>query len=175
MRYAAICLLCLLSLAACQRASTPAASTASTAANGAAAPASNASAKKPASGLFAMFSGDSEPAPVDMGGFKIVSITLGNSVDAEQQVPVGKTVFDPKDRIYASVLSTGSHQGLKLSAKWTTETGATVAESEQALVPTAATVTTFSLRNRDPWPPGKYQLVVSIDQRPQDVISFEVQ
>ena len=163
--------LCMLALTACQR--TPAPATATTAA-GQATPATAASAEKPASGFFAMFSGKTEEAPVDLGDFKVVSVTLGNAVDAEQQVPVSKTVFGRNDRIYAAVLSTGQHQGLKLSARWTTADGQLVAESEQALVPTSATVTTFSLRNSEPWPAGKYQLVVAIDKQPQSTIPFEI-
>ena len=165
------CLFCLLALTACQR--TPAPTTA-TATPGQATPAAAASADKPASGFFAMFSGKAEEAPVNLGDFKVVSVTLGNAVDAEQQVPVSKTVFGRDDRIYAAVLSTGQHQGLKLSARWTTADGQLIAETEQVLVPTSATVTTFSLRNGEPWPAGKYQLVVAIDQRPQSTIPFEI-
>ena len=171
MRHALNCLACLLVLSACHRAEAPATATTTP---GQTAPAVAASSEKPASGFFAMFSGKSEPAPVDLGDFKIVSVTLGNAVDAEQQVPVSKTVFGRNDRIYAAVLSTGQHQGLKLSARWTTADGQLVAESEQALVPTSATVTTFSLHNDDPWPVGKYQLAVSIDKQRQSAIPFEI-
>jgi hypothetical protein len=72
------------------------------------------------------------------------------------------------------VLSTGQHQGLKLTARWTTADGQLIAETEQALVPTSATVTTFSLRNGEPWPVGKYQLVVAVDKQPQSTIPFEI-
>jgi len=163
--------MCLLALSACQR--TPAPATATTT-SGQSTPAAAVSAQKPASGFFAMFSGNSEEAPVDLGDFKIVTVALGNAVDAEQQVTVSKSVFGRDDRIYAAVLSTGQHQGLKMSARWTTAEGQLVAESEQMLVPTSATVTTFSLRNGDPWPAGKYQLVVAIDKHPQSTIPFEI-
>jgi hypothetical protein len=166
-------MLCLLVLSACQRAPAPAA-TAAGATPEPAAPAAAASAEKPASGFFSMFSSKPAEAPAALGDFKIVSVTLGSAVDAEQQVPVSKSVFGRYDRIYAAVLSTGQHQGLKLSAKWTTADGQLVAESEQALVPTSATVTTFSLKNGEMWPVGKYQLVVSVDQLPQSTVPFEV-
>jgi hypothetical protein len=160
---------CLLALSACHRAAAPATATANPAA-----PAAAASAEKPASGFFSMFSSKPEQAPVDLGDFKIVSVTLGSAVDAEQQVPVSKTEFGRNDRIYAAVLSTGRHQGLTLSARWTTADGQLVAETEQALVPTTATVTTFSLRNGEPWPAGKYQLVVAVDKQPQSTTAFEI-
>ena len=163
--------LCLLALSACNRAPVPATATMTP---GQAAPAAAATAEKPASGLFSMFSSQPEPAPAELGDFKIVSVTLGNTVDAEQQVPASKNLFGRYDRIYAAVLSTGQHQGLKISARWTTADGQLVAESEQALVPTSATVTTFSLRNGEPWPAGKYQLVVAVDKQPQSTIPFEI-
>jgi hypothetical protein len=169
MRHALNGMICLLALSACQRAPAPTSAT-----TGAVAPAAAVTAEKPASGFFGMFSDKPEPAATDLGDFKIVSVTLGNAVDAEQQVPVGKTVFGRNDRIYAAVLSTGQHQGLKLSARWTTADGQVVAETEQTLVPTSATVTTFSLHNGEPWPVGKYQLVVSIDKQAQSTIPFEI-
>ena len=173
MRVVLIATLLLFALPGCQRGSTPPAT--STVANAAApaAPANPVSAEKP-SGFFSMFTSKPEQAAPDLGDFKIVSVTLGNAVDAEQQVPVERSVFDKKDRIYAAVLSTGSHQGLKLAARWTTADGQLVAETEQPLVPTSPTVTTFSLRNGEPWPAGKYQLAISIDQQVQRTIPFEI-
>ena len=173
MRHVLIAMFCLLALDACHRAAAPASVTTG-ATPGQPSPVAAASAAKPASGFFSMFSSAPAETPAGLGDFKIVSVTLGSAVDAEQQVPVSKTVFGRYDRIYAAVLSTGQHQGLKLSAKWTTADGQLVAESEQALVPTSATVTTFSLRNGEMWPVGKYQLVVSVDQQPQNTQAFEI-
>jgi hypothetical protein len=172
MRHALIAIVFVLALGACQRASAP---MPAAVAPGQVAPASPASAEKPATGFFSsMFSSKPEQAATDLGDFKIVSVTLGNTIDAEQQVPVAKTVFGRQDPIYASVLSTGQHQGLTLSARWTTADGQLVAETEQALVPTTATVTTFSLRDGEPWPVGKYQVVVSVDKQPQNTTTFEI-
>jgi hypothetical protein len=170
MRHALIACVVVLGLCACQRTPAPAATTA----QAGAAPAAATSAEKPKSGLFGMFSSAPEPPPVDLGDFKIVSVALGSAVDEEQQVSVSKSVFGRNDRIYAAVLSTGQHQGLNLSARWTTADGQLVAESEQALVPMSPTVTTFSLRNAEPWPVGKYQLVVSVDKQPQSTLPFEI-
>ena len=170
MRHALIASVFLFGLSGCQRTPAPTAATA----QAGSAPAAAASAEQPKSGLFGMFSSAPEPPPVDLGEFKIVSVAVGDSVDSEQQVPVNKSVFGRNDRIYASVLSTGRHQGVTLSARWTTVDGQLVAETEQSLVPTSPTVTTFSLRNREPWPAGKYQLVVSVDAQPQSTISFEI-
>lgn len=162
----------LLGLGACSRSPAPPAANAT--ASGPAATASAASAEKPSSGLFGMFASAPEPPPVDLGEFKIVSVALGNSVDGDQQVIASRDVFGQNDRLYAAVVSTGRHQGLKLTARWSTAEGQLVAQTEQVLVPTSPTVTTFSLRNEQPWPAGKYQLVVSIDQQVQSTVPFEI-
>lgn len=118
----------------------------------------------------------SDPAlpPLDLGEFKIISITLGNQLDAEKNVIAAKTLFSGKDNIHASVVSTGKHQGLKMSAKWTTADGAPVAETEQVLVPDAAMVSTFSLSNAEPWPPGLYKVSIALEGHEQQSIGFEV-
>ncbi|HMB56471.1 MAG TPA: hypothetical protein VKM35_04615 [Arenimonas sp.] len=151
------------------------------AAKGAQATTAPAAANKPAKkdgGLFGLFGGNAatdEPAQApELGEFKIATVTLGSSVDNENNVVAGKTVFTPREPIYAAVLSTGTHQGLKISAKWTTADGQLIADTEQTLVPASATITTFSVRNPGGWPAGKYQVAISIDRHPMETRSFEV-
>ena len=115
-----------------------------------------------------------EPALPDLGEFRIVSVALGTSLDADNNVGDAKTVFSPKDPIHAAVLSSGPHAGLTLVAHWTAADGTVVAHSEQPLVATGPTVTTFSVRNREPWPPGMYQLAVQVDGRTLQSRAFEV-
>jgi hypothetical protein len=128
-------------------------------------------------GLFGFIGKDdaaAEAAPPDLGQFQIVSVALGTSLDADNNVAASRTVFSPKDPIHAAVLSSGPHAGLTLVAHWTAADGTVVAHSEQALVPTGPTVTTFSLRNREPWPPGMYQLAVQVGGRTLQSRAFEV-
>jgi hypothetical protein len=130
-------------------------------------------------GLFGFIDKDEPAAPAapatpDLGQFQVVSLTLGTALDADNNVRDAKTVFSPKDAIHAAVLSSGPHPGLKLVAHWTAADGTVVAHTEQPVVATGPTVTTFSLRNAEPWPAGMYQLAVQVDGRTLQSRAFEV-
>ena len=112
--------------------------------------------------------------PPDLGDFKIVSILLGKSLDADRIVVGDSDSFGRKDKIHASVLSTGAHAGLRLSAKWLAPDGSLVAETEQPLVPIAGTATTFSIENPTGWPEGDYQLVVGVNGSTLQTRKFRV-
>jgi len=133
-------------------------------------------AKEKKDGLFGgMFA--SEPAPaakLDLGEFKLLDVAVGTSLDSDNLVSKPRTIFSTKDKIYASVLSNGKHQGLNIKARWTAPDGKLVAETEQALVPTSGTVSTFSISNDQPWPAGAYTLDISLDNVVQRTVSFEV-
>ncbi len=116
-----------------------------------------------------------QPPPPDLGDFKIVSVLLGTSIDADRIVEGDAETFAPKDKIHASVLSTGAHDGLRLSAKWLAPDGSIVAETEQALAPTTATATTFSIANPTGWPVGDYQLQVAVNGSLLQTRSFKVE
>lgn len=111
---------------------------------------------------------------IELGAFRIVSVLLGNAVDADKLVMVDSNVFSRKDPIYASVLSTGAHQGLRISAKWLAPDGAIIAETIEAVVPTSATVTTFSISNPAAWPAGDYQVLIGVNGRTLDTKKFKV-
>lgn len=114
-----------------------------------------------------------EPA-LDLGEFRIVSVLLGNAVDADRVVLADSAVFGRKDSIYASVLSTGAHQGLRLSAKWLAPDGSTIADTVEPVVPTTATATTFSVSNPQGWPSGEYQLEIGINGKTWHTEKFQV-
>ena len=127
-------------------------------------------------GLFGFIDKDEPAAPAgpSLGEFQVVSVALGTALDADNNVRDAKTVFSPKDPIHAAVLSSGPHPGLKLVAHWTAADGTVVAHTEQPVVATGPTVTTFSLRNPEPWPAGMYQLAVQVDGRTLQSRAFEV-
>ncbi len=129
-------------------------------------------------GLFGFLGGDKPadadaPAP-DLGEFKITSVSLGNSLDKENNVVAAKQAFATSDTIHAVVLSTGKHAGLTLSAKWNTADGALVAESAQALVPTSPTYTAFTVKNPAGWPPGKYQVAIAVNGHVLQTRTFDI-
>ncbi len=131
--------------------------------------------KEKTDGLFGgIFSDEPKPAALDLGEFKLLEVNLGTAVDADNLVVNPKTQFGPKDKIYASVLSSGKHQGLNIQAKWTAPDGTLVAETEQALVPTAGTVSTFSISHDQPWPVGAYTLDISLNGLVQRTVNFEI-
>ncbi len=155
-------------VAGCDKAPSKPAKPAGTAATAATPASSDANTPAPAD------ASESALPALDLGEFKIISITLGNQLDAEKNVIAAKTVFSTKDAIHASVVSTGKHQGLKMVATWTTADGLPIAETEQVLVPEAAVVSTFSLNNAEPWPTGLYKVSISLEGREQQSIGFEV-
>ena len=159
-----------LALAACQREAAPAvAADAAATTPVAAAPAPGqvpAPVTAPASAVLAGETG--------LGDFRIVSVLLGNSLAGDTVVTRDTQVFARGDTLHASVLSTGAHQGLRLSARWLGPDGALIADTAQALVPTAATATTFTISNPQPWPPGEYQLLVSVNGQPGQTRKFVV-
>lgn len=116
-----------------------------------------------------------EPLPdEDLGDFRVVSVLLGKAVDEDQIVVKDDNIFAANDAIYASVLSTGSNQGVRISAKWVAPDGAVIADTEQSLVPVSATATTFQISNPDGWPSGNYQLLIKINDRHLQNRKFQV-
>lgn len=162
--------LLLLGLGACRPASAPA----STAAGKPDAAAVPAAAAAPAAGAAAAAVATEAPAPV-LGEFKIVAVDLGKAVDGEHRVTEAQQVFAPGDTLYAAITSLGPHPGLTLSARWVRSDGTLVAETQQPLVPTSPTITTFSVKDPDGWPTGGYRLEIAIDGHVENTQNFLVQ
>ena len=132
-------------------------------------------AEKKSDGMFGGIFSDEPKAPaLDLGEFKLLEVNLGTSLDSDNLVAAPKTQFGTKDKIYASVLSAGRHQGLNIKAKWTAPDGSLIAETEQALVPTNGTVSTFSISHDKPWPVGAYTLDISLNGLVQKTLTFEI-
>ena len=55
---------------------------------------------------------DATPAAPSLGDFRILRVSLGRALDVGNDVAEERTVFSPRDQIYAVVISTGKHQGL---------------------------------------------------------------
>lgn len=113
--------------------------------------------------------------PPELGQFKVASVLLGTALDADQIVIGDRESFAGKDRILASVLSTGEHPGLSLSARWMAPDGSTIAETAQALAPAGPTATTFSLANPDGLPAGEYRLSIAANGHPLQTRRFRVE
>jgi hypothetical protein len=116
-----------------------------------------------------------EPPMPALGDFRIVSVLIGNGVDDSHVVVADTRQLAAKQPLYASVLSIGAHQGLKLSADWIAPDGHSFAKSEQPIVPSSDLATTFKVQNPGAWPAGDYQLRIAIDGHTVRTESFTVQ
>ena len=112
--------------------------------------------------------------PPELGEFMVVSVLLGTSLDADGIVVGDRDNFAVDDRIQASVLSTGAHPGLSLSARWLAPDGSAIAETAQELAPAGPTASTFSLANPAGWPAGEYQLTIAANGYPLQTRRFQV-
>ena len=116
-----------------------------------------------------------EPPMPELGEFKIVSVLMGNGVDDTHVVVTDTRQLAAKQPRYASVLSIGAHQGLKLSADWIAPDGHSFARSEQPIVPSSDLATTFKVQNPAAWPAGDYQVRIAINGHTMRTESFTVQ
>ena len=112
--------------------------------------------------------------PPELGEFKLVSVLLGTTLDADGIVLGDRETFAADDKIQATVLSTGAHPGLSLSARWLAPDGSAIAETAQELAPAGPTASTFSLANPDGWPAGEYQLTIAANGYPLQTRRFQV-
>ena len=172
-RSSALLLLCLLVLAACGKSAAPDTATPATA--GATSSAAAAASSAPAVDAATAGLNAAEPPLPALGDFKVVDLLMGNSVDEGHVVINDTRSFAAKDAIYASVLSIGAHQGLKLSADWIAPDGRSFAKSEQPIVPSSDLATTFKVHNPAGWPAGAYQLRIAIDGHTIRTEPFTVQ
>jgi len=109
-----------------------------------------------------------------LGDFKILRVSLGRALDIGNDVGEERSVFSPKDQIYAAVISTGKHQGLMISARWLDAEGQLLAQNDQRLVPDGPMLATFHLRQPKGWPKGHYQLDIAVDGQSMQTADFEV-
>ena len=116
-----------------------------------------------------------EPPLPELGEFRIVSVLMGTGVDDGHVVITDTRSLAAKEPIYASVLSIGAHQGLKLSADWIAPDGKSFAKSEQPIVPDSDLATTFKVENPAGWPAGDYQLRIAINGHTVRTEAFTVQ
>jgi hypothetical protein len=113
-------------------------------------------------------------ATPSLGDFKVLSIALGRALDISNNLAEERSVFSPKDPIYAAVVTTGTHQGLMLSARWFDGDGKLLAQNDQRLVPDGPMLATFHLNPPHGWPKGHYKLDIALDGQLQQSKEFDV-
>jgi len=138
-------------LAACHKSETP-----PEAGTPAASPAASTSATSPAAA----------PA-VPTAPLKVVALTFGKSVGADQKVTAEADTFAPSDTIYAVVGTTGGSPAARLTARWSwvSRSGAEkpVGDETKTISPTTDASTVFHLTKIDGLAIGDYKLEILLD------------
>jgi hypothetical protein len=115
------------------------------------------------------------PAPAP-AAVSISNITLGNAIGADKKVTAASETFAKGDTIYAAVETTGSGNA-DLKAKWTFHKGdkvADVSESTETIAATGPAVTAFKVSKPSGWPPGDYQVEISLGGKSAGIKKFSV-
>jgi hypothetical protein len=115
------------------------------------------------------------PPPVAPAGVTVASVTVGNAVDAAQNVSMTAKSLTPKDTIYAGVATTGAASNAVIVARWSFGDGQLVNEESRTIAPTGPAVTTFHIAKPDGWPVGKYKVDITLDGKPAGSQEFMVQ
>jgi hypothetical protein len=167
--------LCLLALGGCGKPATPPAAPAP-AASTVRAPASVAQAT-PAP----MSSTAATPAPAasaaSAAAIEVMQLTLGTDVDAAHRITAPGTRFAPDTRmLYASVDTRGHTADATLNARWRylEGHGQLISSISQSIAADGPATTTFTLRNPDLWPEGKYRIEIFLDGAPVIQRDFEI-
>ena len=101
----------------------------------------------------------------------VTNVALGRSIGADNMVVEEVGEFAPNDTIYATVETSGTGSGT-LEARWTFEDGQVVDEGSQSV--SGAQVTEFHVSKPDGWPPGHYEVVISLDGNEVERNGFDV-
>ncbi len=113
------------------------------------------------------------PAPPAVS---VANITLGKAIGSDKKVTATTDTFAKTDTIYAAVETTGSGNA-EIKAKWTFHKGdkvADVSESMETVVATGPAVTSFKISKPSGWPPGDYQVDISLGGKSAGVKKFSV-
>jgi hypothetical protein len=108
----------------------------------------------------------------------VVSLTLGNAIDAEKKISSAVDTFTPKETIYASVDTVGTGPA-KLRALWSFVRGEQVAKVDESTIeisPTGPSTSEFHVSKPSGWPKGDYKVEIFLDDAavPAQTKTFKV-
>jgi hypothetical protein len=106
--------------------------------------------------------------------FRVTSVDVGSAIDAGKRVAAPGAEFAPSDTIYASIVSEGAADQVKLVARWTYEDGQLVSEDTQVIAPNGPAATEFHIAKASGFPEGKYKVEVTANGKPAGSREFEV-
>lgn len=122
------------------------------------------------------------PRPGDLStpaaGVAVITVDLGNAVDADNRVIRPATTFATGDTLYASVATraadaTAPARG-RLAARWTYQDGQVIDELGQDYRFSGAGHTAFRISTPDGWPTGTYKVEILLDGSVVQTRQFEV-
>ena len=100
------------------------------------------------------------PAPVAVG-----NVTVGNAIGADKKVTTPSDTLGVKDKVYASVETTGQGHA-KLRALWSYMKGdktAKVNETSMEFDAAGPATNEFHIENDKPWPKGDYKVEIFLN------------
>jgi hypothetical protein len=115
-------------------------------------------------------------APTPSAPAKVTEIALGNALGDDGRISddAQKTMFQPTDTIYVSVVTDKPPAGATLAARWTYEDGQVVSEGRESLTSSDRNATEFHIAKPDGWPAGRYKVEIALNGEPAGSREFVV-
>jgi hypothetical protein len=116
------------------------------------------------------------PARADGSGLPALAVTdlqLGRGIGLDKRVVEPTEVFAPNDTIYASVVTEGTAEYVRLTARWRRD-GNVVAEVSQGIEPSGTAVSEFNMSRPRGFAPGEYEVEILVDGAPAGGRRFTV-
>jgi hypothetical protein len=108
------------------------------------------------------------PAPV-----AVANIELGRAVRLDKRISDPAEAFSPDDTIYASVVTKGEADYVRLTARWRRD-ARVLAEVSQGIAPAGTAVSEFNVSKPRGWPRGEYEVEILVDGIPAGTRRFAV-
>jgi HAMP domain-containing protein len=116
------------------------------------------------------------PAQADATGppaIAVADVQLGRAVRLDKRIASAADAFSPADTIYASVVTEGEADHVRLTARFSRE-GHVVAEVSQGIAPVGTAVSEFNVRKPRGFAPGAYEVEILVDGVPAGGRPFTV-
>jgi hypothetical protein len=116
--------------------------------------------------------------PVPAAPLKVVALSLGKSVGADNKVAAEADTFAPGDTVYAAVGTTGGSPGAKLTVRWAyvARSGAEkpIGDESKTIAPTADAATEFHVAKPEGLTLGDYKVEILLDGQSVATKAFRV-
>jgi hypothetical protein len=103
----------------------------------------------------------------------VADVQLGRAVRLDKRIAAPADAFSPADTIYASVVTEGAADHVRLTARWSRE-GQLVAEVSQGIAPAGTAVSEFNVWKPRGFAPGAYDVQILVDGVPAGGRPFTV-